>query len=508
MEIWLILLLLLATLCLCATLKALLDFFSHNTNPRCPPGPWTVPIIGNFLWLRESLLDLEPILSKLHTKYGPIITVPIGSQPNIFINSPSIAHQALIQNGAIFADRPQTLNQSATSKLQRAISSSPYGPYWRLLRRNLTSEILHPSRLKSYRNTRKWALHTLISKLKDQSESGKSICVTTHLRLSIFSLVFSMCFGQNFDEEIIKKAEASQRTFSANFTRFRILTYIPNLGKIIFKNLQKELLDLSHHRANVLTSLIRTQQIERKEENHHDTDDQLVVSYIDTLFKIWLPDEGRKLNEFELRTLCSEFLNAGTDATSTAMEWIMANLVKYQDIQAKLYSEIKKVLGEEDEEITEEDLQKMPYLKAVILEGLRRHPPFHFGMSHSVTEEFHLNSLVIPKNAVVYFNIAEMGWDPNVWENPMEFCPDRFLSGEGFDITGGKEIKMLPFGVGRRICPGYNLALLLIEYFVVNLIKDFKWMAVEGEDVDLSPMQNFEVVMKTPLKAHISPRVK
>ncbi|XP_042475271.1 cytochrome P450 89A2-like [Macadamia integrifolia] len=165
-----------------------------------------------------------------------------------------------------------------------------------------------------------------------------------------------------------------------------------------------------------------------------------------------------------------------------------------------------RVLGE-DEEITEDDLQRMPYLKAVILEGLRRHPPLHFGLSHTVTEDFHLDSHVIPKNANVYFNIAEMGWEPKVWENPMEFWPDRFLSGEGFDVTGKKGIKMMPFGVGRRICPGYNLALLLLEYFVANLVKDFKWMAVDGEDVDLSEMKNFEVVMKTPLRAHISPRV-
>ncbi|XP_042492819.1 cytochrome P450 89A9-like [Macadamia integrifolia] len=141
---------LLTTLCLCAALKFLFDFLSHKSNPRCPPSPWIVLVIGNFLWLRESLLDLEPILSKLYVKYGPIFTVPIGSQPNIFINSHSLAHQALIQNEAIFADRLHALNQSATTWKPRAISASPYGPYWRLLRRNLTSEILHPSRLKRY----------------------------------------------------------------------------------------------------------------------------------------------------------------------------------------------------------------------------------------------------------------------------------------------------------------------------------------------------------------------
>ncbi|KAJ4953253.1 hypothetical protein NE237_030085 [Protea cynaroides] len=163
----------------------------------------------------------------------------------------------------------------------------------------------------------------------------------------------------------------------------------------------------------------------------------------------------------------------------------------------------------DDEEITEEDLQKMPYLKAVVLEGLRRHPPLHYGLTHAVTTEFYLDGHVIPKNATVHFMVAEMGWDPEVWENPMEFCPDRFLSAVGFDITGKNGIKMMPFGVGRRICPGnYNLALLLLEYFVANLVKDFKWMAVDGEEIDFSESEQFEVVMKSPLWAYISLRVK
>ncbi|KAJ4952862.1 hypothetical protein NE237_029694 [Protea cynaroides] len=508
MEIWVILL---TTVCFCAALKLLLDFLLHNTKARCPPGPWTVPIIGNFLWLRPSLLNLKPILRNLHARYGPIITVPIGSQPNIFINSRSLAHQALIENGAIFADRPPKVNQSASST-QRGVSSAPYGPYWRLLRRNLTSEILHPSRLKSYRNARKWVLQSSISKLREQSESGKAICVTTHLCHAIFSSIIFMCFGQKFDEKVIKEVEASQRSFSINYSRFRILSFMPKLGKMVFKKLWKDMFDLQHYRANILTPLIRA-WLEQKEKHendvqkeNHDTD-EVVVSYIDTLFKLWLPDEGRKLNEVELRNLCSEFLNAGTNTTTTVVEWIMANLVKQQDIQAKLYSEIKKVMGE-DEEITEEDLQKMPYLKAVVLEGLRRHPPLHYGLPHAVTEEFYLDSHVIPKNATVHFMVAEMGWDPEVWENPMEFCPDRFLSGEGLDITGKNGIKMMPFGVGRRICPGYNLALLLIEYFVANLVKDFKWMAVDGKGIDFSEIEQFEVVMKSPLWAYISPRVK
>jgi len=207
-------------------------------------------------------------------------------------------------------------------------------------------------------------------------------------------------------------------------------------------------------------------------------------------------------------TLCNEFLNAGTDTTSTVLQWIMANLVKYPHEQERVVDEIREVLGEREErEVKEEELQKLPYLKAVILEGLRRHPPGHFVLPHAVSEDVVFNDYLVPKNGTVNFMVAEMGWDPKVWEDPMAFKPERFMNDEGFDITGSKEIKMMPFGAGRRICPGYNLALLHLEYFVANLVWNFEWKIPEGGDVDLSEKQEFTVVMKNPLQVHLSPRI-
>ncbi|GMY39699.1 cytochrome P450 89A2-like isoform X2, partial [Fagus crenata] len=246
-----------------------------------------------------------------------------------------------------------------------------------------------------------------------------------------------------------------------------------------------------------------------------------VVSYVDTLLDLELPEEKRKLQGDEMISLCSEFLNAGTDTTSTALQWIMANLVKYPHIQERLFVEMKGVMGDggKVKEVKEEDLNKMPYLKAVVLEGLRRHPPGHFLLPHAVTEDVVLDGYLVPKNATLNIMVAEMGWDPKVWEDPMAFKPERFLIGGGdgdgdgkgelFDITGSKEIKMMPFGVGRRICPGYGLAILHLEYFVANLVWNFEWRAVDGDGngVDLSEKQEFTMVMKYPLKAHLSPRL-
>ncbi|KAJ3690314.1 hypothetical protein LUZ61_019478 [Rhynchospora tenuis] len=224
-----------------------------------------------------------------------------------------------------------------------------------------------------------------------------------------------------------------------------------------------------------------------------------------------LPDEGgRSLIDDELIALCSEFLIAGTDTTSTALQWIMADLVKNQGVQLRLWDEIKSVLSKSDSEDIEEGmLAKMPYLKAVVLEALRRHPPVHHLLHHAVTEDFTLGKYVIPKEAWVSINVANIGMDKEVWDNPTEFKPERFLEGgEGInvDITGTKEIKMMPFGAGRRICAGLGIAMLHLEYFVANLVKEFEWKGIEGEEVDFAEKAEFTVVMKNPLRAHLVPR--
>lgn len=184
----------------------------------------------------------------------------------------------------------------------------------------------------------------------------------------------------------------------------------------------------------------------------------------------------------------------------------MAELVKNPDAQEKLYSEIRATCGDDQAEVGEEDTHRMPYLKAVVLEGLRRHPPAHFVLSHKAAEDTEVGGYLIPKGATVNFTVAEMGWDEREWDRPMEFVPERFLSGgdgEGVDVTGSREIKMMPFGAGRRICAGLGIAMLHLEYFVANLVREFEWKEVAGDEVDLSETREFTTVMKKPLRAQL-----
>lgn len=314
-----------------------------------------------------------------------------------------------------------------------------------------------------------------------------------------------MCFGDKVEESKVKEIETVQREFLLNFNRFNKLNFWPRVGKILFRRRWEELFRLRKNQGDVLIPLIRDRS-EAKQSKHQQNESGFVLTYVDTLLNLELPDEKRKLNEGEVVGLVSEFLTAGTDTTSTALQWIMANLVKNPSVQSKLYDEMNGVLGPASKEVEEEDLHNMTYLKAVVLEGLRRHPPAHFVIPHAVTQDVKLDGYSMPRNGTINFMVADMGWDPKVWEDPMEFKPERFMGGELFDITGNREIKMMPFGAGRRICPGLGLAMLHLEYFVANLVWCFEWKPVDGDEIDLSEKLEFTVVMKNPLKVQLYPR--
>ncbi|KAF5725670.1 hypothetical protein HS088_TW23G00397 [Tripterygium wilfordii] len=167
MDIWFMLLI---SISIAALLKPLINLLIP-TN-KLPPGPRRIPIISDLLWLRRTPADSEPILRSLHANLGPIITLRIWSRTSIFVADRYLAHKALVQNGAVFADRPPCLT---TRKIltcnQGNINSASYGPNWRLFRRNLTSEILNPSRVRAYSHARKWVLQILIDRLVSDSKS-------------------------------------------------------------------------------------------------------------------------------------------------------------------------------------------------------------------------------------------------------------------------------------------------------------------------------------------------
>ncbi|GJM91226.1 hypothetical protein PR202_ga07582 [Eleusine coracana subsp. coracana] len=516
--------LLLGALLLILSTALLLGTKRRDGRRRLPPGPPAVPLLGSLAFLTNSPANPEPLLRRLVPRYGPVVSLWLGRRLRVYIADPRLAHAALVESGAALADRPRNTAFELLGESDSNVTRARYGPTWRLLRRNLVSETLHPSRVRLFAPARAAVREALVEKLaKQAADAGEAAPpVVEEFNYAMFCLLVLMCFGERLDEPAVRAIGEAERAWLVyGFTKMSVFFVLPSITKHLFRARLQAGLAVRQRQKDLVMPLIRArreynkkriEQQQVKEEEKETTTTTFQHSYVDTLLDVRVPHEGgRALTDDEVFTLCSEFLNAGTDTTSGSLEWIMAELVKNPAIQDKLYAEIKSTCGHnyDQEEVSEEDTQRMPYLKAVVLESLRLHPPAHFVLPHEAAEDVEVGGYTIPKGTTVNFLVAEIGRDGREWDRPMEFRPERFLpggDGEGVDVTGSREVRMMPFGVGRRICAGINIAMLHLEYFVANLVREFEWKEVPGHEVDLTETFVFTTVMKKPLRARVVPR--
>jgi cytochrome P450 family 89 subfamily A len=229
MEDWIFYLL---TLAVSISLAILLSsrISLRRKGPPLPPGPRAFLIA-----LRRSSFELEDFLRGLFQKYGPIISVKLTTRPAIFISDRTWVHNAFIQQSATFADRP-TNNQASQilTSGQRNISSAKYGPIWRALRRNLTAEILHPTRVRTYAPGRKWMLSILIDQLNAQMKRDGSVAAMESFQFAMFCLLVLMCFGERFDEAKIRQIEVVQKQLINYFVKTQVLFFSITGGSYLY----------------------------------------------------------------------------------------------------------------------------------------------------------------------------------------------------------------------------------------------------------------------------------
>lgn len=487
------LLLLLGSLALAVSLLVLIGHHGRG-KARLPPGPPALLFLAKFVALRRSIFDLGPLLVELHARYGPVISIRL-FRTLIFVADRKVAHRALVQGGATFAERPPPVDPARVfSAGGRDISSSPYGPYWRLLRRNLAAEALSPARVAHFAAARRSACDGLVSGLlREQERQGQeAVTLRPLLRRAMFELLVFMCFGARLEREAMDEVEELQHQALLSFTAFPVFAFFPALTKRLFRGRWEGYLSVRRRQEEVFVPLI-----------HAKRGDGDPPCYAQSLLAVCVADDDSRLTDAAMVSLCSEFLNGGTDTTVTLLEWIMAELVNRPDVQAKVHEEVKA-----NPELS--DLQSMPYLKAVVLEGLRLHPPGHFLLPHGVQQSTEIGGYTVPEGAEVNFLVAEIGRDETVWTAAREFRPERFLEGaegHGVDITGSREIKMMPFGAGRRMCPGYALGTHHAEYFLARMVRELEWRPpVDGVEVDMAETLDFTTVIKHPLRARVFAR--
>jgi len=198
---------------------------------------------------------------------------------------------------------------------------------------------------------------------------------------------------------------------------------------------------------------------------------------------------------------------AGTDTSTSIIEWALAEMLKNPNIFIRAEKEMDQVIGRQ-RLLLESDLPKLPYLQAICKETYRMHPSTPLSVPRVAAEACNVNGYYIPKNTRLNVNIWAIGRDPNVWSNPLEFNPDRFLRGESAKVDpSGVDFELIPFGAGRRICAGYRMAIVVIEYILGSLVHSFDWKLPNGQELNMDEAFGLTLQKAVPLSAMVSPRL-
>lgn len=488
-----------------ALLFGLLWVFSGKKkakNPNLPPGPPGWPVVGNLLQFARTGKIFTQYVGDLRRAYGPIFTLQMGVRKMIIVASPELAHQALIETGPLFASRPtESPTRSLFTCNKFTVNSAEYGPVWRALRRNIVYNMLSSARVREFRPLREMVLDRLIGRMRAEVGNGGAgeVGVLGNVRFAVFSILLVMCFGLEMDEETVVNVDVLMKKMLVAINP-RLDDYLPLLAPLFIKQ-RKEAMEVREEQLKMLIPLVQ----KRRAEINDQVGSRDRICYLDTLFGLKIDGRDKPPTDEELVTLCSEFINGGTDTTATAVEWAFVRLIENQDVQAKLYGDIMLVTG--GRKVAELDLDKIVYLKAFTKELLRKHPPTHFLLPHKTVEPTKLGGYDIPTNSQVEFYVPAVSEDPRQWSEPDKFCPDRFMNGEDADITGVSEIKMLPFGAGRRICPGLGLGTVHISLIVARMVQEFEWSLPSSQNpLSFDEKLEFTVMRKKPLVAFIRPR--
>ncbi|XP_037466825.1 cytochrome P450 89A2-like [Triticum dicoccoides] len=480
----------------------------------------------------SSLLPRAPPFKEMQArlaaaKWALVRDFSAALRRDVVVTDRVTAHHLLVRGGAggAFCNRPPTSAASSVLSRQRHhnIGSAPYGALWRGIRRNLVSEVFHPSRLRVYAPARRRALCGLVADLQEQCKSSKDglVLAAESMHAALFGLSAAMCFGDGVDSRLVHAMADGMEDLIRSLVGLRVFAALPALTELIYRERWNKLVALRRQQEEMYLPLINARRdLLRRPSGEAPT-------YVDTLIDLLVPNDDnssgsvnapkQRLADGEFVGLCSEFLGAGTEPAAAALQWTMANLVKHVDVQEAVRSEIDAVVGADAEEVSEEDLGKLEYLNAVLMEALRLHPTVP-SVARQVMPDDHvfLDGRRVVAGTIVQFPLERLARDETVWAEPNKFLPERFLAGgggKGVSLVAAAgsagEIKMMPFGAGRRMCPGMGVAMLHLGYFVANLVREFEWMEAEGDlAVDLEPQVGFLNIMKRPLHARLALRNK
>ncbi|KAK8653537.1 hypothetical protein V6N13_127532 [Hibiscus sabdariffa] len=467
----------------------------RNQKGRLPiPGPRGLPIFGSLFTLSRGLAHRSLAAMAWTRSDTQLMAISLGSTPVVVASNPHTAREIL--TSPHFADRP--IKQSAKSLMfSRAIGFAPNGTYWRLLRRIASSHLFAAKRVMAQEAGRQLDCTTMLSNIANEQKLHGVVSLRKHLQFAALNNIMASVFGKRYDQE--KDGEQLEELRDMVREGFELLgafnwsDYLPWLSYFYDPfRINQRCLKLVPRVRKLVKGIIEQHRRVSESKGLSDNSD-----FVDVLLSL---DGEEKLQEDDMVAVLWEMIFRGTDTTALLTEWVMAELVLHPEVQAKLQREIDGAVT--NKTLTDADVAKLPYLQAVVKETLRMHPPGPLlSWARLSTSDVQLsNGMVIPANTTAMVNMWAITHDPRVWEDPLVFKPERFLVAD-VDVRGG-DLRLAPFGAGRRVCPGKNLGLVTVNLWVAKLVQRFKWVQDSGaHPVELTELLKLSCEMKSPLCA-------
>ncbi|KAF5788887.1 putative geraniol 8-hydroxylase [Helianthus annuus] len=475
---------------------------SSRRNPRLPPGPYPFPIIGNLL-----LLTNKPhrSLAALSERYGPLMSLKLGSRTTIVVSSPDIAQEFFQKHDQSFSSRSIPETARVMDHHKYSVAWLPAGDEWRKLRR-ITKECLFSGQcLDGSQQLRRQKVQELVDHVSRCCTEEKVVNVgevafTTNLNI-LSNLLFSKDFSQydSLSSQEIKDVIGGVMEVRA---KPNLVDFFPILRPLDPQGLASQGSVYANKLFAIFDSII-DQRLQTRGgiSSSYDNDSSTQSDVLDLLLNINFKDES-EFSINDMKHLFSDLFAAGTDTVSTTLEWALTELIRNPKEMERARLELTKSLQNNDKILQERDIPQLPYLQAVIKETLRLHPPTPFLIPHEATHDVEVEGFIIPKNARILCNVWAIGRDPNIWPNTNEFMPERFLDSE-IDYRG-QDFKLIPFGAGRRLCPGLNIAHRMLHIMLGSLIYNFDWKLqgnMRPQDLDMEDKFGLTLPRNVPLMA-------
>eukprot|EP01018_Ginkgo_biloba_P016266 Gb_39085 [translate_table: standard] len=460
------------------------------TTFRLPPGPYPWPIIGNLYLLGELP---HRSLQQLAKKYGPIMLLRLGFVPTVVVSSPHMAELFLRTHDAVFASRPATAAGRYVSYNSQDVVFAPYGAYWRHMRKVCTLELLTVKRLESFKSVREEEVSLMIDSIWKESGHGvKSVDLTKRISSLTLNIMCRMLTDKKYSNYDSDGKEFSNmfHEIAAVDGAFNIGDFIPGLNWLDLQGLIRRMKNVFRI-YDAFAEKVVDEHIERRKHNGPTTND-----FVDALLDI-AENNMMEITKQNIKAIILDMMAAGSDTTSTTLGWAMSELLRNPHVMQRAQEELESVVGN-DRRVNECDLPRLEYLQCVVKEIMRLYPAAPLMLPHESMEACTVGGYHIPGKARLIVNVWAIGRDPSAWEDPLVFKPERFI-GRNIDPKG-QYFELLPFGAGRRGCPGGSLAIALLEIALAQLLHCFHWR-LEHDQSELDMSEGFGITI--PRKVHL-----